>query len=358
MKAVGVVVSVLVALSSAAFAVVDYRVKTGELGAPLIVFPSKNLTISEHCGLDDRIQRKVLYPTELTATHNIVLTAAPTYSPLPLLIQGGSVPANPYTGEIVSVSKNQVSNTVSIRTNVGDVTMGTIVTEDANTITFSPTLESFQYDLGSKVFVMNPLCQYKIRNEVVYPVRFDNTDFLISEMNGRLDFERLTATQLSEKLTFVLDEIGNINAILVDLRNSISSANLDYAALLGTRAQLELDISELESRVASMDLSLEDIDAIQAEIRDYEVQIENLNTKILQLEGEIEDLLGDYNAKKLELESKSPILRGILDSVNSECELREVIANVIVPATREKQSYSIDHLKGDIVPTKIIHVDE
>ncbi len=320
------------------------RIKNHEIGElstyKLNLAPARNLMLTEICdGVDTK---KILYPTKLENDYNYVLPSnGPMYT-LP-----------------VTVGRDKFGNTLVSELPLGQIVLGTESHRTSQEVIFSPkTNNTLPYDLGTKMFRLDKGCSYKLTNELVYKIISDNLEDLTTELRRKIILETSSGGNTSDSLIVLLEKIGVLELELESLGEATVNKNSEYATLLDEKAVLLLEMEVLIANIERIeDESVNYID-YTIQIEDFISEINSKSVEIIQIQEELEQIMINYEVKRVELLSKSKILSEILSSSTTKAELEQLIASTIAPNVMIKQKYNIEHLKGDIVPSKLIRIDE
>lgn len=305
-------------------------------GAQIAINSTNNLTITEEC---NEITKKILYPSTTTINYNKVLPAS-------------SEKYNLNQEVLVEGDKVYIENSL-----LGKKEMGILESQTDKEVIFTVNNDrAIKYDMERKTLIMKKDCRYKIQNELIYILIVDNLEYLVGINDQTIEQLAQMDLTLSEKIENLASEIGVLRVEEGRLAKLINDKELDWADLLKEKDDLIKEIEELSLSISNISTDFDET-LLRAEIEKYKKEISNMDSEITKIQFEIDALIKNYNDNLDELTAKTATLAAIIN-VSSETELIKVMEQIIIPETSNKQKYNVKHLKGDIMPSKLIRVDE
>jgi hypothetical protein len=301
----------------------------------IIVYESNQYFLTEIC--NNQVQKKIMFPFDEEDSFSYIVPDVPT---------------------LEGVMTSDLTISSNVLTLYG-VVLGTIQSKTDDEIVFRPTTEfALNYDRQRKVLILTPNCSYKIQYEKILIAQADTTLDEVVNLQTALDGASLTNEELANQIKTILEQISQLKSELDVLTNNKIEKDNEYSKKLLEFTGLVTDFTNLTDEISKLLEDLNTLSSLNGKIIELTNKKTDLETAILSIREEIDNIITIYNAKRKELESKSLILSQILAGVQNECQLRSVIALYIVPLTKEKQKYNIKNLEGDITPSKLIRVDE
>jgi len=138
----------------------------------------------------------------------------------------------------------------------------------------------------------------------------------------------------------------------------ITTKGIEWANIVTEKNLLMEEIVELQERIYAYPEDPTTQEALREEVYQMVVDIKNMNEEIDRTREEIEVLTINYKNTVIKRTADIAILGSLITTGTTEEQLVAAMRDSIIPSANEKQKYNVKHLKGDIMPSKLIRIDE